>query len=255
MLAALAHLRAVFAHVRPPRAALGPQFLSLRLLLGRQEGEDIGSQPGLPDSELRLHVGGVLHGGADRLLIDRRRFDGFALRVDRGTQLRDDFLVLVAVLLPQGADLLLLRLAQIEAAERQPAVTSDAAWTGMTAALAVSATFLGECRSDRLGKRRSDSQSSGDNAEKGKRMNTLHGDLHPHREGLLSVETMTLWHRCGATVTKEWRRRPAAPALQVAALLVMFCATMSAQATTQDKSPDRPNACSTASSGRRRTST
>ena len=238
MLAALAHLRPAFADLRLARAALGPELLSLRLLLRRQEGEDLGSQPGLPDSELRLQVGGALDGGADRRLIDGRGFGRLALRLDRRAQLRDDVLVLLAVLLRQGADLLLLRLAQIEAAERQPAVTHDAAWTGMTAAPAVGATFLGECRSDRLGKRRSDSQSSGDNAEKGKRMNTLHGDLHPQCEGLLSFETMPLWHRRGATVTKEWRRWPATTALQVAAILAMFGATLSAQPTTQGKSPE-----------------
>ena len=85
--------------------ALSLQLPDLRLLIRRQESEDLAAQAGLLDRHLGLCVDQCLRRGADQPFVDGYRFSSLPLRLHRAPKLLADILILLARLLRQLFDL------------------------------------------------------------------------------------------------------------------------------------------------------
>ena len=102
-----------------PRLGLRFELLRLLLLLRREHSEDVAMQPRLLDRHVRLRRGKILSGGTDQRFIDGNRLDCGMLRFHRLLQALGEWLRLLAMALRDVADLLFLRITQIELAESE----------------------------------------------------------------------------------------------------------------------------------------
>jgi hypothetical protein len=156
------------AHLRPASVAFRSELLGLRPLLGRQQREDVRPKPRLRDRDIGLRLRHLLSSEADRLFIHRVRVCSLSLRGNGRPQPFDDRAILFAVLLRQRPDLLLLRLGEIQGAQRQPGAPTGRARAHphVAAAAIIGARPLRECCSG--------GQNAADNDDECKRTKTFH---------------------------------------------------------------------------------
>src|SRR5688572_26161325 len=120
--------------------ALGQQLLHLRLLVRRERREDLAADAGLQHCHVGLYFPQRQRRRADRRLVHRNGLDRLLLGGVGLARARLDLLQLRAVPLTDVADQILLRLGEIELADRQaaegaaPARTAPARAAGASAA-------------------------------------------------------------------------------------------------------------------------
>ncbi len=141
---------------------------------------------------LGLRLGKLLRCRTDQLLVDRHSGNGFPLRVHRGTQALRRRTVLRTILLRQCPDLLLLRVTEIEGAQRQAAAGTEAT------AAAWSAAGIGPRRLRIDG---GASQQAREYRRESERTKTIHRVILRETTCLMHW-TMCRCHRSGAGVTK-----------------------------------------------------
>ena len=115
--------------------ALGPQLLGLRLLLGREDREQVSAKPRLLHRQVGFHGCEVLHGRANASLVNRHRVDGLLLCGARRPEALHQRPRLLLMLLRDVPRLLALRLGEIQRRERETharAAGATSAGTGRT---------------------------------------------------------------------------------------------------------------------------
>jgi hypothetical protein len=155
-----------------PRFAIGLQFPGLRLLLRRQKREDLALHPRPLDGELGLGFDQRLRRGADQPFVEGDGIHGFSLRLHGGAKLLRQCAVLLRVVLGSLADLLLLRLAEVQFAKGQPSAgaTSAGRSTWTTRATATESGALRESDAAR--------EQGRERCGRCERTKSRHGNLH-----------------------------------------------------------------------------
>jgi hypothetical protein len=109
---------------------IGPELLQPLLLIRAEQRVDVGLQPRLGNREIRLHVAQLLHGGADLRFVEGDCFNRRPARCLRGAHAIHQRTHLLTILLAQLTHLLLLRVGQIEGAQRQACLLATHAEAG-----------------------------------------------------------------------------------------------------------------------------
>jgi hypothetical protein len=110
----------------PARFALRAQFPHLLLLSRGQKRENLALHPSVRDGQIGLRLNQRLGRRADQPFVYRHCLHGRPLRLQGGTKVISGGAILFAVLLHQVADLLLLRLGEVQLAHRQPRPSTQA---------------------------------------------------------------------------------------------------------------------------------
>jgi hypothetical protein len=102
-----------------PRLPIGAELLQSLLLFSAEQSVNIGLQPRFRHREIGLHVGDVLHRGADLRFVEGNRFDRLPSRILYRAHPVHEGAHLFPILLRELPHLLLLRIGQIEGPERK----------------------------------------------------------------------------------------------------------------------------------------